>query len=346
MLAVGRALMSRGKLMLLDEPSMGLSPVLVRDIFKVLREINKSGTTILLVEQNANMALRIANRAYVLETGNITISGTGQELKQLIDRIQEVTPLLGDEIVFVFSTSAPGAKDKIPMVVAEVRPGKQAELASAMDALHSQTSEVPLPYSLSDTLMVLSDSQAHLQWVLGHLGQGASTPFAEAIAARYRRGACWLLGMDMEPTISAASNATEAALAGAQKMRHLFLEQRTVLGAEQNEVTLTFKGPRMGMASWLASSGSGGAAEYVSADSTVEVYASTREPRQLFEELTAQLAKSDPSSGGDFAAAEAKLGAGFAGDIRSATVPSTRAARFLPGGLEDFRTERIVDPMT
>lgn len=80
MLAVGRALMSRGKLMLLDEPSMGLSPVLVRDIFKVLREINKSGTTILLVEQNANMALRIANRAYVLETGNITISGTGQEL--------------------------------------------------------------------------------------------------------------------------------------------------------------------------------------------------------------------------------------------------------------------------
>ncbi len=80
MLAVGRALISRGKLMLLDEPSMGLSPVLVRDIFKVLREINKSGTTILLVEQNANMALRIADRAYVLETGNITLSGTGQEL--------------------------------------------------------------------------------------------------------------------------------------------------------------------------------------------------------------------------------------------------------------------------
>ena len=80
MLAVGRALMSRGKLMLLDEPSMGLAPVLVRDIFKVLREINRSGTTILLVEQNANMALRVADRGYVLETGNITISGTGQEL--------------------------------------------------------------------------------------------------------------------------------------------------------------------------------------------------------------------------------------------------------------------------
>jgi branched-chain amino acid transport system ATP-binding protein len=80
MLAVGRALMSRGKLMLLDEPSMGLAPVLVRDIFKVLKEINQSGTTILLVEQNAYMALRLAHRAYALETGHIMISGTGQEL--------------------------------------------------------------------------------------------------------------------------------------------------------------------------------------------------------------------------------------------------------------------------
>ena len=80
MLAVARALMSRGRLMLLDEPSMGLSPVLVRDIFKVLKEINQSGTTILLVEQNANMALRVAQRGYVLETGTIAFSGTSQEL--------------------------------------------------------------------------------------------------------------------------------------------------------------------------------------------------------------------------------------------------------------------------
>jgi branched-chain amino acid transport system ATP-binding protein len=80
MLAVARALMSRGKLMLLDEPSMGLAPVLVRDIFRVLLEINRSGTTILLVEQNANMALRVASRGYVLETGAITLQGTGQEL--------------------------------------------------------------------------------------------------------------------------------------------------------------------------------------------------------------------------------------------------------------------------
>ena len=72
--------MSRGRLLLLDEPSMGLSPRLVQDIFRVIEDINRSGTTILLVEQNANMALRIASRAYVLETGGIMLSGAGREL--------------------------------------------------------------------------------------------------------------------------------------------------------------------------------------------------------------------------------------------------------------------------
>jgi branched-chain amino acid transport system ATP-binding protein len=80
MLAMGRALMSRPKLMLLDEPSMGLAPMLVEQIFQIIQEINKSGTTILLVEQNANMALSIANRAYVLETGEVVLQGDAKEL--------------------------------------------------------------------------------------------------------------------------------------------------------------------------------------------------------------------------------------------------------------------------
>jgi branched-chain amino acid transport system ATP-binding protein len=80
MLAVGRALMCRPRLLLLDEPSMGLAPLLVREIFQVLGEINRAGTTILLVEQNANMALRTAHRAHVLEIGAIVRSGTGAEL--------------------------------------------------------------------------------------------------------------------------------------------------------------------------------------------------------------------------------------------------------------------------
>ncbi|MEA4993732.1 MAG: ABC transporter ATP-binding protein [Oscillibacter sp.] len=80
MLAVGRALMSRPKLMMMDEPSLGLAPLVVQDIFKIIQEINRQGVTILLIEQNANMALKIADLAYVLETGNITLSGTGAEL--------------------------------------------------------------------------------------------------------------------------------------------------------------------------------------------------------------------------------------------------------------------------
>ena len=80
MLAMGRALMAKPKIMLLDEPSMGLSPLLVKEIFHIIEEINKKGTTIFLVEQNAKMALAIANRAYVLETGKITLEGTGVEL--------------------------------------------------------------------------------------------------------------------------------------------------------------------------------------------------------------------------------------------------------------------------
>jgi branched-chain amino acid transport system ATP-binding protein len=81
MLAVGRALMSRAKLLLLDEPSMGLAPLLVREIFQVIRRINRQGAAILLVEQNANLALEVAHRAYILDTGEIALSGPAAELR-------------------------------------------------------------------------------------------------------------------------------------------------------------------------------------------------------------------------------------------------------------------------
>lgn len=80
MLAMGRALMARPKILLLDEPSMGLAPLFVKEIFSIIQDINRAGTTVLLVEQNANMALSIAHRAYVLETGRITLSGNAKEL--------------------------------------------------------------------------------------------------------------------------------------------------------------------------------------------------------------------------------------------------------------------------
>ena len=82
MLAIGRALMSRPKLLMLDEPSMGLAPILVEQIFEIIQSLHKSGTTILLVEQNAQMALSVADRAYVMETGAISLPGTGRELAE------------------------------------------------------------------------------------------------------------------------------------------------------------------------------------------------------------------------------------------------------------------------
>ncbi|MGI6093719.1 MAG: ABC transporter ATP-binding protein [Negativicutes bacterium] len=85
MLAIGRAMMSRPRILLLDEPSMGLAPLFVQEIFNIIKDINKAGTTILLVEQNASMALQIASRAYVMETGSIVLSGTGSELMQSDD---------------------------------------------------------------------------------------------------------------------------------------------------------------------------------------------------------------------------------------------------------------------
>ena len=80
MLAVGRALMSKPRLIMMDEPSLGLAPLVVKDIFEIIKTINKSGITVLLNEQNANMALKIADLGYVIETGRITLTGTGTEL--------------------------------------------------------------------------------------------------------------------------------------------------------------------------------------------------------------------------------------------------------------------------
>ena len=85
MLAMGRALMSRPRIILMDEPSMGLSPIFVNEIFDIIREVSESGTTVLLVEQNAKMALEIANRAYVLETGTIKMEGEATELANNIE---------------------------------------------------------------------------------------------------------------------------------------------------------------------------------------------------------------------------------------------------------------------
>ncbi|HET9480634.1 MAG TPA: FecR domain-containing protein, partial [Candidatus Polarisedimenticolia bacterium] len=259
-------------------------------------------------------------------------SETGRLLRQLADRVQSVNPLLGDEIVFCASIPGlPGGNEPVPMVMARVQPGKRLDLASALEGLFAEAGESPAAYSVSDDLMVVSDSPSDLAWALAHLGQGAGSPFAAAIGERYRRGVGWLVGMDAPPLVRMASgdDAPPIEFAGMIGMKYLFLEQRAPAGAVENEVTFAFQEARTGMASWLADAGSGGAAEYLPADVLLAGYVSTREPLQLFEELTAQITKAEPDFERGLATLDEKLGAGFIQSLTAAL--GTEAALALTG---------------
>ena len=256
-------------------------------------------------------------------------SETGRLLRQLADRVQSVNPLLGDEIVFCASVA--GQDDPVPVVMARVQPGKRAELTSALEGLFSEAGEPGTAYSVSDDLMVVSSSSSNLSWALAHLGQGAASPFAAAIGARYQRGVGWLVAIDAPPLVTAASedDAPPVELAGMIGMKYLFVEQRAPAGAEENEVTFAFQGARTGMGSWLADAGSGGAAEYLPADALAAGYVSTREPLQLFEELTAQITRSEPDFEQGLATMDGKLGAGFMQNLTAAL--GTEGALALTG---------------
>jgi hypothetical protein len=260
--------------------------------------------------------------------GRFWNSSEGYGLRQLIGRLQSVTHLLGNEIAFGYSLGTAGTNNSIPMILAEVQPGKQAELMTAMNMLAGQTGQPPLAYQLSGQLIVISGSDQQLQWLTGNLGQGAGTLFAEEIAERYRRGAGWLLGVDMDPAFSLSAAATDD-FANIRQVKYLFFERRDVEGREENVMDIAFKSPRVGLASFLANSGSGGAAEYVSSDALAAAYLSTREPRQMFDELTALVARLHPSSAVNLAQVEAMLGVSFADDFAASV--GTESAFGLEG---------------
>jgi len=269
----------------------------------------KIGQAMILAEQQAS-----ENAAF----GAWWNSETGLELRQIVNRVQSVSSLLGDEVVFSVGSAGPG--DEVPMVMARVQPGKRVELASTLEGLFAGTDETIPSFSVTDELMVVSNSPAHLTWALGHLGQGASSPFAAAIGDRYGRGAGWLIGVDAAPVIEMASgdDAPPVELAAMIGMKYLFLEQRAPAGTEENEVTLVFQGARRGMASWLADSGSGGAAEYLPADTLLAGYVSTREPSQLLQEFTALMMKENSSFDADLTQLNEKLGAGYLENLTAA----------------------------
>jgi hypothetical protein len=256
-------------------------------------------------------------------------SETGQRLRQLTERIQTVSPLLGEEIVSCASIGADGGP--VPIVMSRVQPGARAKLTSALQELFSAAGEAHGTYSVSDQLMIVSDSPSHLAWALANLGQGAGTPFAAAIGERYRRGAGWLVAIDAPPLVAMASrdDAPPLEIAGMIGMKYLFLEQRAPAGEVENEVTFSFENTRTGMASWLADAGSGGAAEYIPSDALFAGYASIREPLQLFNEFIAQVSRVVPDFERGLAGMEERLGAGFAQNLTAAL--GTEAALALTG---------------
>ena len=255
-------------------------------------------------------------------------SDSALALRRIIDRVQSVSSLLGEEIVFTMAST--GTDGEVPMVIARVQAGKRESLTTALDALFAEAGESARPYSLSEDLMVVSDSSAHLAWAVGHLGQGAASSFAAAVGDRYRRGAGWLVGVDAATVIQMAegSDAPPIEFAGLTGMRYLFLEQRAPEGAEENEVTVMFGGQRSGLASWLADGGSGGAAEYLPSDALLAGYVSMREPGQLFQEFT-KLMPDQQQLQSNLAKLDEKLGANFVANLTAAA--GTEAAFALQG---------------
>jgi hypothetical protein len=258
-------------------------------------------------------------------------SEAGKEPRRLLECVQTVTPLLGEEIGFVLARGAPGEKEPIALLLAEVQAGKAADLRKALDAIATGAGTGPfaqpgsaarrpqaLPYYVTEGLMVLSNSRENVQRALGSMGRGASGDFSSAIAQRYQRGAGWLLAIDVASLNLLGRGGPALEPTGAGRLKHILLEQRTVQGVEENEATVTFQGARTGLASWLAPAGSSGAAEYIPSDAVFAFSAAIREPRELFDELTGQLAQLEPNFPAKLSELEAKLGINLANDVAAA----------------------------
>ncbi|MCX6607738.1 MAG: FecR family protein [Acidobacteria bacterium] len=220
-------------------------------------------------------------------------SSQATEMKQMVERVRTLSPLLGDELVFVLT------KSRIPLVLAEVKPGQQEAVKAALDPMET------MPYAFASGLLVLSDSPADLATVLPQLGKGSLTPFAAEVARHYLQGVTSLFGVDLAAF-------PQQAVAG--EARYLFFDQR----ADDNEISLAFAGPRTGIASWLATPAAASSAEYVSSDAVFAFSAATRNPRQIFDELTAQIGRWNPSWIEGLRKAEAETGVQFSTDLAAA----------------------------
>jgi hypothetical protein len=260
-------------------------------------------------------ALALANQ----QAGDSTVfqewwsSGSAARLKDTLGRMQSVFPMVGDEIVFVLSAnSAGGSSAKVPAVIAQVLPGQQAALTTAMAGLTG------VQFKVTGQLLLVSDSAADLQWLQSSLGQGASSAFATAITQRYQQGVGWLIAVDVADMPLNPAGQSAPKVLEAQAMQYLFFEQRTAQGVEENRATLAFNGTRTGFASWIASKGAGGAAEYLTSDAVLAFSASTLTSLQMYQELVARISQFNPDFPAKLQAIQALLGVNISDDIASA----------------------------
>jgi hypothetical protein len=264
---------------------------------------------------------------------------SGKVMREMLTRTQTVLPMLGEEIAFALA-QGPGGKDRIPLVFAEYASGRQEELKAALGQLITGAA-----YTVTDRLMLITDTPEHLAWATASMGRGAGSAFAAEIAQRYQRGVGWMIGLDLASMPTQAPEGAPTVLVGSTKMKHVFFEQRAAQGSEENEATLSFAGARQGMAAWLATSGTTGAAEYISGDAMFAFAGTTREPRQVFDEILSMMTQAKPGFADELKKFETEAGISVANDIAASlgtdfAVAVETAALPLPGALAAIEVYR------
>jgi ferric-dicitrate binding protein FerR (iron transport regulator) len=230
------------------------------------------------------------------------------ELKQILERLQTASALLGDEIVFML------ARDNAPLIVAEAKPGREAALKDAMDKVVAPTGAA---YVVNGSLLMISANQGYLTQLQPQLGKGASSPFAAEIEQRYARGAGWILAADTTQALHGGDEQHRAIAnaLGVGLIKSVVLEQRGTAGRDDNQVTASFQGARQGITSWLGTPGAFGSPEYISPNAIAAVAATTRNPRQAFDELINSISKVRPDVLTHLREFEQTTGINFSADI-------------------------------
>lgn len=238
------------------------------------------------------------------------------QMKAFLERVQAIAPMLGDEIVFLLA-GANSWSQAYPLVMAEVRGGQPEGLLKSIDSALAGMEASGLAREIADGVLLVSNTPASLARAKASLGQGANSGFARDLAARYSRGVSWLWASDLE-SLTSRTDAETAAWLGVSKMRNVVIEMRSSAGQDLNEASLAFAGTRAGLASWLAAPAPAGSAEYIPTDALSAFSASTRDPKQVFDELANTVSKFDKGFHKAIEELEAKGGVNFGHDIAAA----------------------------